>query len=614
MKLYVNCFVAASAALVLGACTALPESRVPSAVQGGGPVLPAGAVELLGDAKMVPTRPRAEQGSITATGDLLRVVSPGRLEKAYELAVNKSFTEPVAKDQVCLFVVRARCVDGGPMNGKAKITAAVQNTKNYSAGALWKDVYIGREWTTHYFAFAAGNEIPANAGVAKLAFGNGAQTVEVADYRVYKFPAGFEMFNAPRMPSTYEGRAADAPWRKEAEERIAKLRQGALHVKVTDSNGMPVAGAKVRVEMKRHAFGFGSAVDVGLLSGLTDKFSVEDQIKYRAITDELFSRIVPENGLRVGNIDADPNPAKPWEADSRRRTGTAVQWMMQWAQDRKMTTRGHYLAWGYLESWASDIVKKDGPQALLARYDRHFAHVIPFCAPYVSEWDALNHPVPFNEADALYKVIGPDVFPDVYKKIRPQTDKLLFVNEDAFNPERTDGFEKHVRHMIANGATPDGCGFQSHYHDLETPGIEDIWKTWNRFGALTKHLTVTEYDFQSLDDQLHADHLRDLLTLGFSHPQMTGFVIWGFWEKRHWKPTAALFKTDWTERPAVKVWRDLVKGKWWTSTELRTDADGLATLPAYFGWYDLTAEAGGKSTKLLANHTVSGSKPVIKLP
>lgn len=599
-------FAACVCALVLGACANV-------ALADDGPVLPAGAVELLGDAKMVPTKPRAEQGSFT-TGEVLRVTSPGKLEKSYELAVNKSFTGAIAQDQICLFVIRARCVDGGPMNGKAKVTAAVQNTKNYPAGALWKDVYIGRDWTTHYFAFAAGNEIPEGAGVAKLAFGNGAQSVEVADFRLYKFPVGFEMFNAPRMPATYDGRALDAAWRKEADERIAKLRQGAMTVRVTDSNGVPVAGAKVRVAMKRHAFGFGSAVDVNMLSGLTDKISPEDQSRYRAITDELFSRIVPENGLRVGNIDAEPNPAKPWEADSRRRTGIAVQWMMQWAQDRKMTTRGHYLSWGYLEPWASDIVKKDGPQGLLARYDRHFAFVLPFCAPYVSEWDALNHPVPFNEADALYNVIGPDIYPDLYKKIRPQTDKLLFVNEDTFNPERTDGFEKHVRHMIANGATPDGCGFQSHYHDGEIPGIEDVWKTWNRFGALTKLLTVTEYDFQSLDDQLHADHMRDMLTLAYSHPQMTGFVIWGFWEKRHWKPTAAMFKADWTERPAVKVWRDLVKTKWWTNAELTTDANGNATLPAYFGWYDLTAEHAGQTKTLLVNHATAGSKPVLKLP
>jgi hypothetical protein len=144
--------------------------------------------------------------------------------------------------------------------------------------------------------------------------------------------------------------------------------------------------------------------------------------------------------------------------------------------------------------------------------------------------------------------------------------------------------------------------------------MDDIWRTWNGFAPLVKQLTVTEYDFQTLDDQIHADHMRDMLTLAFSHPQMTGFVIWGFWEKRHWKPTAAMFKADWTERPAVKVWRDLVKGKWWTKADLTSSADGTASTPAYFGWYDITVEKDGKMATIEVKHSVSGSKPLVKLP
>jgi GH35 family endo-1,4-beta-xylanase len=365
--------------------------------------------------------------------------------------------------------------------------------------------------------------------------------------------------------------------------------------------------------MKRHLFGFGSAVDVNMLSGLGFKISEQDQIKYRNTVDELFSRVVPESGLRVGNIEGATDPAKPWEAASRLRTQAAVQWTLQWAKDKKMTSRGHYLSWGYLEPWAAEEVKKGGPAGLMTRYDQHWAFALPFAAPYVDEWDALNHPVPFVEADALYKVVGPDVYPDIYAKVRKQTNKLLFVNEDTFNPDRTAGFEKHIKHMIEKGVTPDGCGFQSHFSDYAIPDITHEWDNWQTFGKLVKHLTVTEYDLQTLDDQLHADHLRDMMTLCFSHPQMTGFVIWGFWERRHWKPTAAMFKNDWTERPAVQVWRDLVKGKWWTRADLAADARGEAASTAYYGWYDITIEHGGKTKTFEVKHATNGGKPTLKL-
>jgi endo-1,4-beta-xylanase len=580
---------------------------------GEGPNLPPEAVPLLPNTPMEPSRPKPEEGSIVAVDGVWKLTSPGKLAKSYNLSVGRHFASSIAKGQVCLVVLKARALLSDRPDGKGLVTVAVQNRQNYSATVLWRQWTVGREWDTAFFSFIAENEIPEGAGLAKINAGEAKQVIEVAEMQIYRFPVGFDLFKAPQMKKSYDGREPDAPWRAAAAERIAKLRRGQLTVKVADKAGQGVAGAKLTVRMQRHLFGFGSAVDIGLLSGLSTTLPPADQLRYRSLVDEMFSRIVPENGLRVGNIDADADPKKPWEDNTRRRTGTAVQWMLQWAQDRKMTTRGHYLCWGYLEPWAAAEVLKGGTQGLLARYDRHFRHVLPFCAAYVDEWDALNHPVPFNEADALYNVVGPDVYPELYAKIRPQTDKLLFVNEDAFSPERTDAFEQHVKHMIAKGQTPDGCGFQSHFSDHSIPSMDEQWAVYQRFGAMTKHLTVTEYDLQTVDDELHADHMRDMLTLCYSHPQMTGFVIWGFWERHHWKPMAAMFKSDWTERPAVKVWRELVKTSWWTNADLVTDAEGRVSVPAYFGWFELHAEKDGKAKSLVIRHASSEGRPIVTL-
>lgn len=585
------------------------------------PKLPPAAVPLLPDTPLRASQPKPEEGTIervesagAPTKAVWRLTSPGKLEKSYNLSMSRTFTQPIAKGQVCLAVIKARTAQTDKADGRGRVTFAVQNTKDYEATVLWTNWVIGKEWETAFFAFEAGNEVPEGAGVAKLNVGETRQVIEVADFQVYRFPVGFRILDAPQMVKTYEGREPDAPWRKEAEQRIAKLRQGTLNVRVADADGKPVEGARIHVAMKRHLFGFGSAVDPVMLSALDQKLAPDDQRKYRDTVDALFSRIVPENGLRVRQIDVADDPARPWATEYQRRNRAATLWMLQWAQDRRMTTRGHYLVWGYLEEWARKIVNERGVDGLLETYDRHFAFVLPFCAPYVTEWDALNHPVPFYEPDALYNVIGPDFYRDIYRKIRAQTDKLLFVNEDAFNPDRADGFEKHVRHMIEKGATPDGAGFQSHYQDASIPSVDEVWRNYERMAALVKYLTVTEYDLQTLDDQLHADHLRDMLTLAFSHPQMTGFVIWGFWEMRHWKPTAAMFRADWSERPAVKVWRDLVKREWWTNAELTSGADGRAGTPGYFGWYDITVEHGGKTAVLEVKHATSGSAPTVKLP
>ena len=601
--------------LLLIALAILPlraaELKIPPEAEA---LLPVTAMEL--------SRPGPDEGTVervespgAPANPVVRLTSPKRIDKTYQLSVGRKFSGPMEKDQLCMFTVTSRVVESADPGGTGRVTLSVQNTGDFKNNILWRGITIEKGWKTNFFVFQAARKLPEGAGLARVSGGDAKQVIEIADFQLYRFPVGFDIFSAPREDKsyTYAGRELDAPWRKAAEARIEEIRKGVFTVKATDSSGKPLEGAKVHVAMKRHLFGFGSALDPQAISGLDPKITTTDQIRYRDTANELFSRIVCENGLRPRQIDADSDPAKPWLDDQRRRMKAAVTWTHQWAQDRRMSIRGHYLSWGYLEPWAADIVKASGPQGLMAAYDRHFKFILPFTDEYVTEWDALNHPVPFVEKDALYQVVGPDVHTDLYKAIRPLTDKMLFVNEDTFNPERTAAFEKHVRRMIANGVTPDGCGFQSHFSEAGMPSIEHEWETWNRFGSLVKNLTITEYDLATLDGDLHADHLRDMLTLAFSHPQMTGFICWGFWANRHWRPTAAFYKADWTERPAVKVWRDLVLTKWRTELKLTTGADGSIPVRAFYGWYDVTIEHGGKSKTFEINHAKSGGKPVLKL-
>jgi endo-1,4-beta-xylanase len=50
--------------------------------------------------------------------------------------------------------------------------------------------------------------------------------------------------------------------------------------------------------------------------------------------------------------------------------------------------------------------------------------------------------------------------------------------------------------------------------------------------------------------------------------------MWGFWEGRHWKPRAALWRRDWSVKPNCQAWLDLVHDCWWTKADGRTDAAG----------------------------------------
>ena len=173
-----------------------------ASLQAEEPVLPPEAVPLLLDTPLQPTQPKPEEGRITKTEAGFLVESPGKLEKSYNLAVSRRFTQALAKDQVCLAVTKARTTQTGSVDGKGRITVAVQNAQNYKATPLWKGWVVGKEWDTTFFSFAATHEVPEGAGIAKINVGETQQSIEIADFQIYTFPVGFDIFKAPQMMKT----------------------------------------------------------------------------------------------------------------------------------------------------------------------------------------------------------------------------------------------------------------------------------------------------------------------------------------------------------------------------------------------------------------------------
>ena len=64
----------------------------------------------------------------------------------------------------------------------------------------------------------------------------------------------------------------------------------------------------------------------------------------------------------------------------------------------------------------------------------------------------------------------------------------------------------------------------------------------------------------------------------------------GFWEGRHWRPNAALWRKDWSIKPAGKMWKKLVFETWWTKEKRNTDKSGLCTISAFLGDYEVVGE------------------------
>ncbi len=105
---------------------------------------------------------------------------------------------------------------------------------------------------------------------------------------------------------------------------------------------------------------------------------------------------------------------------------------------------------------------------------------------------------------------------------------------------------------------------------------------------------ITEFDINTPDADLQGDYTRDFLIAIYSHAAVSGFLQWGFWEGAHWKPDAAMFRKDWTPKPNLAAWKDLVLGQWKTRVNQRAGERGQVAARGHLGRYRASASAGGQ--------------------
>ncbi|MHC4227880.1 MAG: endo-1,4-beta-xylanase [Planctomycetota bacterium] len=387
--------------------------------------------------------------------------------------------------------------------------------------------------------------------------------------------------------TTYEDRSQDAPWREAARVRIEEIRKAPLKVEVVDSRGEPVGGAKVRVKMRRHKFGFGN-----ILNPRTFQLEGEDGLKYRQIFAEHFNKTTFESGFRWQNWYIPAREGKLGEHKN------LLDGMIRFCQSRDIGIRGHYLSWAPLSrDYYKPTDYQKHPDRLWPELSAHIDEMLAFINGRLVEWDAINHIIGWN--GTMADVTGSnEIYAKIIRHARSKTTTPLWVNEGAILPggDRAEAYEKIVRYLFENDAGPDGIGFMAHFKHQSLRPIDELWQIYERFAKFGVPLQLTEFDIDTTDEQLQAEYLRDVMTITFSHPAFNSIVMWGFWEGRHWRPNGALWRKDWSIKPCGKMWKELVFETWWTSEQRTTNTSGRCEVSAFLGEYDIVVEHAGRET------------------
>jgi GH35 family endo-1,4-beta-xylanase len=494
-------------------------------------------------------------------------------------------TAPVKRGDTLWARFFLRCTASRQESGEGRLTLVFETADEKHDKSIDLTVGATKEWKEFAFPFVCRHDLPAGGAQIALRAGFRPQTIEIGGVEILNFGNRLKLSELPRTRADYPGRESDAPWRKAALDRIEKIRKADFRVQIKDPAGTPLAGAKVKYALRRHGFGFGSAIDSSVLSG-----NGPDSQRYRETIDTYFSRVVYENEFKWHTWE------RHGEAEHARSLAS-----IDWFAGRGIAMRGHVLvwpSWQYLPQSARDL--REQPDALRRHVDQHIRDMVGRTRGRFTDWDVINEPFAHHD---LMDILGKEVMVEWFKAARESDpDVKLFLNDyaglanEGLDSPHKDHFEKTARFLLEKGAPIDGIGLQCHFGWSVTPP-ELALKELDRWGALGLEVQITEFDIETTDEELQADYTRDLLTLAFSHPSVTAIMIWGFWEGRHWKPDAALWRRDWSIKPNGKVWTDLTTRVWHTAGESVADADGWISFRGFHGSYTLGIEEGGKHRK-----------------
>ena len=498
----------------------------------------------------------------------------------YEVQLTQPLRGGLAVGDVLLTTLWARMIATPDESNEGRFGIVLEDGKDRLVQRVFG---VGNAWQRFDVPVVVDEAHAAGKVRLNLRAGYYVQSLQFGGISVQRFPAGTAMSGLPNTRPTYAGREPDAAWRRDAAQRIDKLRKGALKIEVVDAAGRPVADAAVHVRMTRHAFAFGSVYSANLIAG--PDAGTPAAAAYRKKFLQLFNTGVDELKQKW-----------PWWEDVAHRKPAidSVAWMREHGVD----VRGHVMVWpSWRKTPPSLKALANDPDKLRQQVADHIAEIGGTFKGQFTEWDVVNEPIMNND---LLKILGENVMAEWFRLARQaDPDARLYLNE-AGVPNSIPGDAKYDKlyrniEIIQNAGGPiGGIGMQGHFGwTMNSP--TQLLAIYDRFSKFGLPIRLTELDIEVSDPALQYDYMRDVLTATFSHPNVNGILNWSFWAGASWKPKAALFDEAWQPTAAGRAWTDLIHRDWWTDAKGATGVDGTFACRAFLGEYQVDVQAGGQT-------------------
>jgi len=370
-----------------------------------------------------------------------------------------------------------------------------------------------------------------------------------------------------------------------ASDRIAKYREADAVIRVRTRGEKPVAQARVHVEQMRHAFLFGcngfklfEYADAKLEGAYEKEYT--DLLNYTTL------------GFYWGHYEREPGKTRV----------AALEGQARWFKEHGFVIKGHPLVWHEVyPAWAPS----DPNETRTAERER-VSEVVSHFAGLIDRWDVVNEATAAATANngvgnwvrrdgaaaAVSEALG------WAHAANPRA--FLLYNDYNLGPD----YEALAGKLVETKRPLDAFGIQSHMHGGEWP-MERVWEVCETYAHFGKPLHFTETTVLSgkhgsklplpwvttaEGEARQADYVEKFYTVLFSHPAVQAITWWDFMDGEWMGAPGGLVRADLTPKPAYERLLRLIKGKWWTRTDLTSDATGEASFRGFLGRYRITVE------------------------
>ncbi len=497
-----------------------------------------------------------------------------------------------------------RCVDE---SGSATTHFCIESEGDWDKAMYTPDLSVGKNWQK--FTYAC--QIPFNRDAGKVGFkirvGYNYQTLQYADIKVVNYGTQIKYRELdPSVdavaPLTYRGQEDDALWREEALRRIDKYRKSPIKVNVKNEDGTPVSNADINLTMTRNEFIFGTAAE---------PYWNRNKYPYHEELVKYFNGYVNEANFK----------------EFQNRTNAAR--MANLAREYNMYIRGHLLFYDARSSYPTKNLSADDVKNFT--YDEAYNLVVPEMAGRIALLGDYLQEVELTNEMPDYRILRDRYGWQFTADILEAGSELL--GDGRIKMINTTGVAGQQGGISANGAIENNINCieiisQDYGIEFNSLGVQghggasnspvDYYIQFDHMAQGIEYLANTEYDYVSdlergSKEALHKEacHLRDYVMLFYSHPKATGFLMWGFTDKEHWRYKGPLTDRSYVPKDeAVKYWTELTQDEWMPKIDAKTDENGEYSVRTHRGEFDVTVKVGEKEAKTTLKSTKDGLNEV----